>query len=176
MGRLDRLLVRLASFYGVAADALPRPRLVLVPVPGGHGTHAYAINRTLVLEICPGDRLADQAAVVVHENAHFLFSQLPNDQRRRLEAAARAASPEGAAAWVTLHEALPTALGQGVTDRMFRPWGWSRKARWYDNQEVDRYAKALLPLLDRALASGAGLDETFVRQAVAAFPSTRPPP
>jgi hypothetical protein len=173
--RLDALLVRLAQFYGVPPHGAPRPRLLLVPVPDGWGTHAYALTRTMLLEIRAGDRLANQAAVVVHENAHFLFSRLPGERQQRLEAAARAASPAGAAAWATLHEALPTVLGQGVADRMFCPEDWSMGARWYHTAGVDRYAKALLPLLDRILAAGGALDEAFVREAVAAYAPATPP-
>ena len=161
--RLDALLVRLARFYGVSPDGAPRPRLLLVPVPDGFGTHAYALRRTLLLEIREGDRLADQAAVVVHENAHFLFSRLPRERQDKLEAAAREAGAAGAAAWATLHEALPTALGQGVADRAFRK-GWSTDGHWYHTAEVDRYAKALLPLLDRTLDAGGVLDEAFVTE------------
>jgi hypothetical protein len=167
--RLDALLVRLARFYGVSPGGAPRPRLLLVPVPDGFGTHAYALRRTLLLEIREGDRLADQAAVIVHENAHFLFSRIPRARRDKLEAAAREAGAAGAAAWATLHEALPTALGQGVADRAFRK-GWSTDGRWYHTAEVDRYAKALLPLLDRTLDAGGVLDEAFVRKAAALIP------
>ena len=167
--KLDAFLARLAKFYGVAPDGSPRPRLLLVPVPDGWGTHAYALKRTLLLEIRDGDRLPDQAAVIVHENSHFLFSRIPRERQERLEAAARAAGPAGAAAWATLHEALPTAMGQGVADRAFRR-GFSTEARWYHTEDVDRYAKALLPLVDRTLAAGGVLDETFVTRAVALIP------
>ena len=169
--QLDALLVRLARFYGVPPDGAPRPRLLLVPVPGGWGTHAYALRRTLLLEIRKGDRLADQASVIVHENAHFLFSRMPAPRQEALEAAARAASPGGGDAWELLHEALPTALGQGVADRAFSA-DWSTALRWYHKPDVDRYAKALLPLVDRTLAEGGVLDAAFVARAVAAAPLT----
>jgi len=169
LARLDALLVRLARFYGVPPDGPPRPRLLLVPVPGGWGTHAYALRRTLLLEIREGDRLADQAAVIVHENAHFLFARIPAERQERLEAAARAVAPGGGEAWRLLHEALPTALGQGVADRQFSA-DWSTAGRWYHLPDVDRYAKILLPLVDRTLAEGGVLDETFVARAAALTP------
>jgi hypothetical protein len=160
LGRLDAMLVRLARFYGVPSGGAPRPRLLLVPVPGGWGTHAYALRRTLLLEIRKGDRLADQAAVIVHENAHFLFARMPTERQEKLKAAA------GAEVWAVLHEALPTALGQGVADRAFSS-DWSTSRRWYHTTDVDRYAKALLPLVDRTLAENGVLDEAFVTRAVA---------
>jgi len=167
LARLESLLVRLARFYGVPPDGPPRPRLLLVPVPEGWGTHAYALRRTLLLEIREGDRLADQAAVIVHENAHFLFSRIPAARQERLQAAALATGPGGADAWALLHEALPTALGQGVADRAFSAH-WSTGGRWYHKSDVDRYAKTLLPVVDRTLAGGGVLDEAFVTQAAAA--------
>jgi hypothetical protein len=166
---LDLLLARIAAFYGVRPDAAAAPRLLLVPVPDGYGTHAFALRRTLVLEIRPGDRLADQAAVIVHENAHFLFGRVPAERVARLERAARDEGSSGGDAWESLREALPTALGQGVADRRFRPGSWSPGDAWYHTRDVDRYAKALLPVVERALAAGRALDAELVREMVRAY-------
>ncbi|HEX6850643.1 MAG TPA: hypothetical protein VF139_04490 [Candidatus Polarisedimenticolaceae bacterium] len=173
--KLSDLLGRAARFFGADGAALsPKPRLVLVPVPDGWGTHAQAIGRQLLLEIRPGDRLADQAAVIVHENVHFLVEAMPEERRRGLERIAVAHAPHGAEAWAVLREALPTALGQGVADRAFRPREWSRRLPWYDTPEVDAYAKAIYPLVQQAIELGSYFDAEFVRLAVELYP-LRPP-
>lgn len=163
--RLDAMLVRLARFYGVPPDGAPRPRLLLVPVPGGWGTHAYALRRTLLLEIRKGDRLADQAAVIVHENAHFLFQRIEPARAGSLERVAAERGSIGDESWLLLREALPTALGQGVASRRFQP-DFSLEARWYHLDEVDAYAKRIYPLVSRTVRRGGRLDAEFVRAAV----------
>ena len=162
---LGELLVRIARFYGVSAADPPHPRIVLVPVPRGHGTHAQAIGRNLMIEIRPGEGLLEQVAPIVHENAHFLFARV---EPERLAALARVAAEQGALgdeAWLLLREALPTALGQGVASRRFQS-DFSLDARWYHLQEVDAYAKLIYPLVARTLRRGDRLDAEFVREAV----------
>ena len=172
--KIADLLGRAARLIGVDGARLsPKPRLVLVPVPDGWGTHAQAIGRQLLLEIRPNDRLDDQASVIVHENVHFLWESLPPERRAALEAVARRADPRGAEAWEMLREALPTALGQGVADRAFRPRSWSRRAPWYHLPEVDAYAKALYPLVQQALELGSRIDDEFVRLAVVRYREVR---
>ncbi len=163
---LGRLLQRVARFFDVDPRSVPPPRLVLVPVPDGFGTHAEAIGRQLLIEIRPGESLADEASPIVHENAHFLWRLMPRERVERLRAAALDVGPGGRRAWEILHEALPTALGQGVADRALRP-GWSPEQRWYHMDDVDAYAKAIFPLVLLAMEKGGRFDEAFVRRLVA---------
>jgi hypothetical protein len=169
--RLEDLLNRMARFYDVEIPESFHPQIALVPVRAGYGTHAEAVGRHLLLEIRPEDDLAGQASVIVHENAHFLWTVLPEERRDRLETIAREAAPRGGEAWRALREALPTALGQGVADRQFRPDRWSRRFPWYHEPVVDAYAKALYGLVHHSLAQGKRLDEEFIRAAVARYPS-----
>jgi len=173
--RLADLLERMVRFYGVDIGSAPPPAIALVPVPDGFGTHAEAVGRHLLLEIRPRDDLAGQASVIVHENAHYLWTILPDERRQRLEKAAKDAGPPGERAWEALHEALPTALGQGVADREFRPDRWSSRAPWYHDADIDAYAKALFSLVARSLAEGKPFDEEFLRLAVARYPGGTQP-
>lgn len=168
------LLERIARFYGVDPRSPPSSRLSVVPVPNGWGTHAEAVGRQLLLEIRAGEGLADEACVVVHENAHFLFERIPKERRERLAASLRARGPDGERAWTLLHEALPTALGQGLADQQFRPAAWSTDSSWYHAADVDTYAKALYPLVNYALAHGALFDEAFLDGALARLPRAGP--
>jgi len=165
---LAGFLVRVADFYGVAPDEKPRPRLVLAPVPSGSGTHAQAIDHYLLIEIRRDESLADEAAPIAHENAHLLFKRIPQARRDALRAVALAAGPRGEEAWRLLHEALPTAIAQGLADRSFRAKVWSTRIPWYHVEAVDRYAKRIFPLVDAALANGGRLDEALVERLIAA--------
>ena len=148
--------------------AVPPPRLALVPVPSGFGTHAEAIGGILLLEIREGDGLADEASVVVHESAHFLWGLVPAERQRRLALAAAGVDDDGAKAFRLFREAIPTALGQGVADRMFRPSSWSLDGPWYHTEDVDLAAKRIFATVSSALDEGLTLDEELVRRAVRA--------
>ncbi len=164
-----RFLARMAMFFGVDPATLPRPRLVVVPVPGQHGTHAQAVGRQLLIEVRVAENLVDQVAVIAHENAHLLWAARGAERNERLAAVAAAVGPRGARAFLLLHEALPTALGQGVADRRLNRLAWSPRVPWYHREDVDTYAKALYPYLDGVLRTGGVLDEGFVRHAVGLY-------
>lgn len=165
---LGRLLERIARFFDVDPRKTSPPRLVLVPVPRGFGTHAEAVGRYLLVEIRDGESLADEASPIVHENVHFLWKLIPKERLERLRAAATAHGEGGSRAWQLLHEALPTALGQGVADRALRS-DWSASSRWYHQDDVDAFAKAIFPELLRAIEEeDSRLDEELVRRLVSA--------
>ena len=161
---------RLARFYGASLPLDPLPRAVLVPVPGGSGTHATAQGRNLLIELRPDDRIADAASVVAHENAHLLFDRMPERRRHAVESVFLEHGEQGAAAWDLLREALPTALGQGVFDRRFRREAWTDRGPWYDREDVDRYAKAIFPAVLQAFERGRSLDRRLARALWAAYP------
>jgi hypothetical protein len=166
---LAAFLVNAARLLGISPQQDPHPRLVLVPVPSGYGTHAQAIGPFLLVEVQRGEGLADEVAPIVHENVHFLLSRIPARRIEALERAARNVKPWGADAWGLLQEALPTAIAQGVADRSFRPEDWSRRQPWYHTEAVDRYAKRIFPLVEEALRQNGSLDESLVKRLVGAY-------
>lgn len=168
--RLESLLTDIAGFYGVELPTATTPRVILTPVAPGYGTHAMAIGRNLLIELRPEDGIAETASVIVHENAHFLFLSLPETRRASLRAVLDDHGPKGAEAWVVLSEAIPTALGQGVADRAFRRSSWSIAQPWYHTDDVDRYAKAIYPLVRDTLRAGGTLDAAFLERAFALRP------
>lgn len=171
--QLERLLARVVSFYGVDPLGVAPPRLALVPVPDGYGTHAEAIGDVLLLEIRKGEGLADEASVVIHENAHFLWGLVPEERREQLAKIAAGLDDESARTYRLFGEALPTALGQGVADRAFRPSSWSLDGPWYHRPDVDACAKRIYPIVREALDTGLTLDEAFIRRALRAAAGLR---
>jgi hypothetical protein len=166
LGSLETILGRVVAFYGVDPTRAQPPRLALVPVPPGYGTHAEAIGGVLLLEIRPGESLSDEASVIVHENAHWLWGLVPKERQARLTAYAEGLDERSRRAFTYFGEAIPTALGQGVADSAFRPGVWSIDGPWYHTVEVDAYAKRIYPLVRYALDSGSPLDEAFLRKAL----------
>ena len=162
--RLGKLIARIRAFYDVDPRKSPPPRLALVPVPSGGGTHAEAIGPVLLLEIREEDTLADEASVIVHETSHFLWRLVPEERQQSLIAVARSLDETPPKVLPLLGEAVPTALGQGVADRMFRPRGWSLGNPWYHIPEIDLLAKRIYPLVQVTLQDGKTFDDRFVRQ------------
>ncbi len=171
--QLERFLARVVSFYGVDPLGVAPPRLALVPVPDGYGTHAEAIGDVLLLEIRKGEGLADEASVLIHENAHFLWSLVPEERRQRIAEVSTGLDDASAQALRLFGEALPTALGQGMADRAFRPTRWSLDGTWYHRRDVDACAKRIYPIVREALDAGLTLDEGFVRRALRAAADPR---
>ncbi len=170
---LGDLLAKLVRFYGVDPLKAPPPRVALVPVPEGWGTHAEAIGGILLLEIREHDELPDEASVLVHESSHFLWGLVPGDRKRRLTLLAQGLGDAEAADFRRFGEAIPTALGQGVADRMFRPESWSIDGPWYHIPDIDLCAKRIYPTISSALDTGLVLDEELVRRALEAARSAR---
>jgi len=166
---LDAFMGRVVRFYGTDLADSEVPRLILVPVRDGHGTHAQAVGPDLLIEIRPGDGLSDQVPPIVHENSHFLFYSMDSDRRRALRTLTAELGPEGANAWRVMLEALPTAIGQGVAGQAFRRATWSLEQRWYGREDVDRFAKAIFPLVRETLNNGGRLDRPFLEKAFAAY-------
>jgi len=144
---------------------------VLVPVDPGYGTHAQAIGRYLLIEVFPGETLLDEVGPIVHENVHFLLKAIDRKRWEALEQKATGSGPGGTMAWRLLHEALPTALAQGLATYELRRAEWSMDEPWYHVAEIDAYAKRLFPIVKDALERDGSFDEDFVRKAVAACPN-----
>ncbi len=170
--KLEGFLARVAGFFGVDPLSVPRPRLVVVPVPPDDGTHAQAVGKNLLVEVRPGESLIDEVAPIVHENAHYLWQRMSQDlQNRLLEVVRNHAA--GAQAWALLGEALPTAIAQGVAERTFQPSRWSPELEWYHIPAVDSYAKRIYPAVQEALDTGALFDEMMMRKLLWAFQGKR---
>ncbi|HZN56183.1 MAG TPA: hypothetical protein VFB67_12770 [Candidatus Polarisedimenticolaceae bacterium] len=168
------LLEKIVKFYGVDPLAATPPRLALVPVPAGYGTHAEAIGGVLLLEIRDGEGLAEEASVIVHENAHFLWSLVPPERKTDLADFAAGMNGRAQREFPHLGEAIPTALGQGVADRLFRPSSWSPDDPWYHVPEIDLCAKRIFPIVRYALEAGQQMDRDFLVRTLAAATRSNP--
>ena len=158
---LAALLAKIAKFFGVDPRRTPYPRIVLVPVPPGGGTHAEAVGRSLLIEIRAGETLSDESPPIVHENSHFLWYRMDEAKNDRLREKALEITGNDDA-WRLLHEALPTALGQGVAARAFLRSRWSPNVGWYHTEDVDRFAKQIYPEIQKAMNEGSPFDAALL--------------
>jgi hypothetical protein len=159
---IARFLADVASFFDVPPDERPYPRVILVPVPDGAGTHAQMIHHTLLIEIRHWEKLLDEVAPIVHENAHLLFYRMGQERIAHYAELAGRQGALGEEAWTVLHESLPTAIGQGVAYERFQSERWSTQMRWYHIETIDTYAKRIYPTIRAALKSHRKFDDQLL--------------
>jgi len=167
-GGLPLYLGEVARWFGVDPETAPPPVIGFVILPAPGGTHAQELGRRLLVEIRPRDTPVDQISVVAHEESHYLFHQIPPERLAALEARARAAGPNGEDVWHLLHEAIPTALGQGLAVARLQPAAFRPDLGWYHIPEIDALAHRIYPLVREAVDSGRTIDGDFIAACVRA--------
>jgi hypothetical protein len=168
----SELVARMERFYvGIFETEAPSRISLIALFAEDRGTHAEANGRHLLLEIRPSDRPRDQVQVVYHELAHDLFARMPEATRDEWARWFLSRGAPGALAWHYQHEAIPTALGQGVAEARLAPAIWSPRSAWYHRAPVDALAKAIYPRLERALFRGEVMSESIAGEVVAAAES-----
>jgi hypothetical protein len=163
---IARFLVDVAAFFGVPPDETPHPRVILAPVPDGAGTHAQMIDNRLLIEIRHWEKLLDEVAPIIHENSHLLFYRMGEERIARYRELAATQGTLGDEAWTVLHEALPTAIGQGVAYERFQTERWSTNMRWYHIDTIDAYAKRIYPTVRAALKDRRELDDELLLELI----------
>ena len=172
---------RLRTFYGsVWPDALPY-RVLLAPqldVKQGFGgliftNHATATGTLVLLDCHPESRtFVDGTAVVFHEMSHSLSAQQRLALQQQLEGwYLHHPSPNGRYAYNLMEEALATVAGEWIYAQQK---GQPESGEWYFDDYIDRYAKALYPLMTGYVERGQTIDSAFVGQAVGLFDQTFP--
>jgi hypothetical protein len=160
-----------ARFYG--ADVPARHPLhfhfIVRTDRNGEGLHGEQIESHAVVEHFSSQAPEGRIDVVLHELFHYLFASAPRARHEALIRAFAAAPPSHAwAAYNLLDEAIAAALGNGLVARAVRgreafEAALREERSLYGHIAVDRLAKALVPILERAIVSGRGaLDERFV--------------
>ncbi|MBO2008277.1 hypothetical protein [Hymenobacter negativus] len=171
----------LRTFYGSAwPDSLPY-RILLNPQldvkQGGAGltftNHATATGNLVLLDCHPVSRaFVDGTAVVFHEMSHTLSVQ----QRLRLQQQVEGwylhhPSPNRRSAYNLMEEALATVAGEWIYARQA---GHPESGEWYHDDYINRYAKAIYPLMTGYVERGQRIDSLFVSQAIGIFDQTFP--
>ena len=179
--QLMRQFGRLRTFYGsVWPDALPY-RVLLNPQlnakPGAAGlvftNHATATGNLVLLDCHPVSRtFVDGTAVVFHEMSHTLSTQQRLGLQQQLEGwYLHQPSPNRRYAYNLMEEALATVAGEWIYAQQT---GRPESGEWYQDDCINRYAKAIYPLMTGYVERGQPIDSLFVNQAVSLFDHTFP--
>ena len=167
---------RLRTFYGsVWPDALPY-RVLLNPqlTPGSTFTNKASVSGNVVLLNCaPGSRdFLGGSTVMFHEMCHSLSVQQRLGLQQQLERwYLHSSSPNRRYAYNLMEEALATAAGEWMHARQT---GQPEAGEWYEDDYINRYAKALYPLVAGYTEHGQTIDSAFVAQAIGTFDTVFP--
>ncbi|GAA4036792.1 hypothetical protein GCM10022409_22140 [Hymenobacter glaciei] len=172
---------RLRTFYGsVWPDALPY-RILLTPqldAKQGLGgliftNHATAMGNLVLLDCHPVSRtFVDGTAVVFHEMSHTLSTQQRLGLQQQLEGwYLHHPSPNHRYAYNLMEEALATVAGEWIYAQQT---GRPESGEWYYDDYINRYAKAIYPLMTSYVERGKTIDSLFVNQAIDLFDTTFP--
>lgn len=173
---LMRQFGQLRTFYGsVWPDALPY-RILLNPqldVGKSFTNKGHAMGNLVLLETHPTSRdFMGGSAVVFHEMSHTLSAQQRRGLQQRMEGwYLHNTSPNNRHAYHLMEEALATVAGEWIYAQQA---GQPETGEWYNDDYINRYAKALYPLMTGYVNRGQELDSAFVAQAVSAFDRTFP--
>lgn len=175
--RSPKISAQIRRFYDFYAPLLPDDyeisfNLFYVPdsavkePSGGQQLQNYSL-----MEFKAKERPAQRIDIAVHELCHFFYDNLPPEAFARLEQSFRAQSSAAATpAYNLLNETLAAAFGNGIIARAVTPPAefekyFAAKLSFYNNDAIDRAAKAVLPWLERWLENKRTInDPEFARQ------------
>jgi hypothetical protein len=174
--KLMRQFGRLRAFYGsVWPDNLPF-RVLLNPqlAPGKGFTNKASVSGNVVLLNCsPASRdFVGGSTVMFHEMCHSLSTQQNLALQQALEGwYLHSASPNRRAAYNLMEEGLAQAAGEWIHTQ---ETGQLEAGEWYQDDYINRYAKALYPLVVSYTERGQTIDSAFVTQAISTFDALFP--
>ena len=169
------------QFYNFYAPALPVDYPIsfnLFYTPGAikEQTSGQQLENYSLMEFKVKENPAQRIDVAVHELCHFFYDNMKPETRARLEERFYSTKKASAIpAYNLLNESLAAALGNGIIARAVTPPAEYAKylaaqKSFYNNDSIDRAAKAILPLLDKRLKSGKTIDDAkFVDDYISAL-------
>jgi hypothetical protein len=174
--QLLKHFTRLRTFYGSSwPDEVPY-RILLSPLPGPATTFtnsATVAANIVVLDCHPASTdFVSGSTIMFHEMCHSLSVQQRQELQQQVE---RWYQSSGSLSWryaySLMEEGLATAAGEWIYKQQA---GQPEPGEWYNDDYINRYAKALYPQVESYIESGRTIDSAFVRQAVATFDATFP--
>ncbi len=164
-GKMENLLHsqqisgQIKQFYDFyAADLSPDYKLVFnlfyIPNTIKEPTGGQQIQNYSLMEFKPSESPAQRIDVAVHELNHFFYASRKAENAENLRESFYKTNRAGAIpAYNLLNETLATAFGNGMIARSvtppeeFKKYAAAKRS-FYNNDAIDRAAKAILPWLD----------------------------
>jgi hypothetical protein len=161
----------LPANYEISFNLLYVPNSVADEPSGGQQLQNYSL-----MEFKPKEKPEQRIDVAVHELCHFFYDNMKPGNRAELERKFFAANRASAIpAYNLINEALATAFGNGIIARSVTPTAQfekyaARKNSFYNNDAIDRAAKAILPMLDEQLKNKRTINDAgFVNDYISAL-------
>lgn len=183
--RSPKISVPLRQFYNFYEPVLPENyeltfNLFYTPDFINEPSNGQQIQNYSIAEFTPGEKPEQRIDVVVHELCHFLFENAKPENEEELEKRFYALKRASAIpAYNLLNESLATTFGNGIIARAVTPEieyaRYASKPRsFYNNDGIDRAAKANLAWIDYWLKQGKTINdpqfvETYVSNLEKAF-------
>jgi len=175
--RVADQLTAFAAFFESSLSASDTLQFTLLyrPTLGTRGpTRGEQAGRYALVEFVPDEQPEDRMDAVVHELCHYLMRRAPTPHALALyHAFVTSKDANAIPAYNFLEETLATAFGNGMIARALHSPPYftavlQKPMTLYNNEAIDRGAKAVLPWLDQWLASGRTLyDQSFAREYLA---------
>ena len=172
--KVEGLFERIRAFYRASWD--PSIPFVFVfyprPFPGGFQATAYGNISESELPASMTD-YTGILTVMLHEAAHILLDEQPNDVGREMLGWYEA-NPARSSHYARglMQESWATAVANGFIREQLT--GTLNAGAWYNEKYIDQMAKKLLPLIRPYLATGKPLDRSLVDAYVAIYEHTFP--
>lgn len=176
--RLDvrNLIQTFQSFYEVPPSSnRALPFLVLDrPVAPGDSRHSFGtqLGGVSLIEVPAGEKATRHLDVAVHELCHFFFFSAKSEAVAKMQAFFVASKAPGAIGTYRLFdEVVATALGNGLigkaADRTEFTRRFEKPLGFYNDRDIDKAAKALVPFFEAKLMGARISDPEFLDQYVA---------
>jgi hypothetical protein len=179
------LLGSIAAFYAAGSHGAYQTFELVARPADPSPMSATQLGEHAIVEVVANERPAGRYAVIAHEMFHAWFGASPIDAQVALvQRFITSGDPLAGPAWGLLDEVLATALGNGLVagliDREDHDVRASKPGGFYNDPFIDPVAKALLPALEKRLASKGTLFDTelvtdYLAAVHAAFPHGMPP-
>ena len=174
--KVSRQINNFVNFYSpsLTSDYDTSFNLLYVPVTIKEATNGQQIENYSLVEFKFNEKPEDRIDVVIHELCHFYFGNISRENRNKLSKSFSAVnSPLSIPAFNLLNESLATAFGNGMiarglmTKERYEKYS-SRKMSFYNNDAIDRTAKATIPMLDEFLSNKKTIQSSdFARRYIA---------
>lgn len=161
---------KLKTFYGSTWSTDIPFTVALYPIPSMRGnTTATPHHNSVVMGLLRREPdYIGRMGVGIHEIAHVLYTEQPAVLQNQLDSFfALNPSPYSPFASMFINEGLATVCGNGWAYKMLA--GHEDTSDWYNNDYINRFAKALYPMTEDYLARNRTIDKNYIDSAVRLF-------